>query len=913
MTTGLTLTGDATVKVATGANNGEERYFASDDDDNYEIKLSGSDLVLAVKPNEHKHFLCGGDTCTEVGNHTDAETDFTAWTSVDTLPDKAGNYYLKDNVTLTSTWEPVDGTVLCLNGKTVQAGGDFDAITIGNDVTFTLTDCTNNGKITHVNGKKGRGVCMTDNNDYDATFNMYGGNIVGNATTADYQSGVGVLAHGTFNMYNGNISDNHGSVGWIHGGGVQFTGTFNMYNGIITGNSCTRGGGGVNADPGYIKGKYTASNFTMYDGIISNNTSSANPGGGMSANGDFTMHGGSITNNKATVGGGVYGGYRFTMTGGSITNNSITSQDSPSGGVYLGMDAKITFSGDVVIYDNTNAGNKQSNFYWRNSAQYYVAPIAIGENGLGTNAKIGITTYKEPTESKPLVIVGANETNYSKKFVSDAGYYVNYNDSKELELSLHNWNKYVQDSTDHSRILLYCSDCNASGGSVTIKAPTKLTYAGTPPRATVETSTDWKGPAADDITILYVKKLGEGSWTIFNTEPYTGTGTHQAYLRFFNGNTPVEAYAEYDLVEKNNVNDKITFLDGELTYTGSGLTYEKATISEGYTGSFTYTYAVPKGGSTGELDANGLPVAVGIYTVIATYEDDANYGVAHATLTVVAGSNNSSSSSGGGGGGRTSYPVNTPSKSENGAVTTSPKNAASGSTVTITVKPDEGYVVDKLIVTDSKGNAVKVTEKGNGDYTFTMPAGQVDVKATFTKKAAAEETSPFDDVDRDDYYYDAVKWAAAQGVTGGTGNGKFSPDGVCTRAQVVTFLWRAAGSPEAKSMSSFTDVPADAYYAKAVAWAVENGVTAGTAVDKFSPDAPCTRAHCVTFLFRAAKGSATGAPSFLDVAADAYYAQPVKWAVENGVTSGIGGGLFGPDNACTRAQIVTFLYHANQI
>ena len=886
------------VRAALGATLSErdKEKFPSDDD-RYEVRYSNGLLVLAVKPDEHKHYLCGGDSCTGVGSHTDAETDFTAWNKTDSLPDTAGNYYLKDNVTLTSTWEPVSGTVLCLNGKTVQASGDFDVITIGNDVTFTLTDCTNNGKITHVSGKRGRGVYMMKDNQFDATFNMYGGNIVGNNTVGEYQSGVGVLAHGTFNMYNGSISDNHTLSDWSYGGGVQFTGTFNLYNGTITGNSCTRGGGGVNAEPGYIKGKYTASNFTMYDGIISNNTSSANPGGGMSANGDFTMHGGSITNNRATVGGGVYGGYRFTMTGGSITNNSITSQDSPSGGVYLSLDAKITFSGDVVIYNNTNASNKQSNFYWRNSAQYYVAPIAIGEGGLGANAKIGITTYKEPTESKPLVIVGANETNYSEKFISDAGYYVNYNDSKQLELSLtaqghtHTWNKYVLDPTDHSRVLLYCSDstCNASGGSVTVKAPTKLTYAGTPPRATVETSADWKGPEAGNITILYVKKLGEGSWTIFNTEPYTGTGTHYAYIRFLNNNnTIVEAYAEYDLVEKNDVTDKITFDGGTLTYTGSGLRYEKATISEGYNGKFTYTYWVPKGGSTGELDANGLPLAVGTYTVIATYEDDDNYGTARAILEVVAGSNNNnSSSSGGGGGGRTSYPVNAPSKSDNGTVTTSPKNATSGSTVTITVKPDEGYVLDTITVIDSKGNTVKLTDKGNGDYTFTMPAGQVDVKATFAK-AAEEETSPFDDVARSDYYYDAVKWAAEQGITGGTGSGKFSPADACNRAQIVTFLWRTAGSPAPKGMSSFTDVPADAYYAKAVAWAVENGITAGTSADKFSPDATCTRAHAVTFLFRLAKGSATGAPGFLDVAVDAYYAQPVKWAVDNGITSGIG-------------------------
>ncbi len=251
------------------------------------------------------------------------------------------------------------------------------------------------------------------------------------------------------------------------------------------------------------------------------------------------------------------------------------------------------------------------------------------------------------------------------------------------------------------------------------------------------------------------------------------------------------------------------------------------------------------------------------------------------------------------------YPVNTPSTADNGSVSASTKNAASGSTVTITVKPDEGYQLSGLTVTDSKGNVLPLTDLGNGKYSFVMPASKVDVSASFTKVI---ETSPFKDVAASAYYYDAVKWAVENGITDGVGNGLFAPNAACTRAQIVTFLWRAAGSPEPKSMNSFTDVAADAYYAKAVAWAVENGITTGTAADKFSPNAPCTRAQAVTFLFRAAKASATGAPAFSDVAANAYYAEAVKWAVDNGVTDGVGNGKFAPNDACTRAQIVTFLW-----
>ena len=265
---------------------------------------------------------------------------------------------------------------------------------------------------------------------------------------------------------------------------------------------------------------------------------------------------------------------------------------------------------------------------------------------------------------------------------------------------------------------------------------------------------------------------------------------------------------------------------------------------------------------------------------------------------------------GGGGGGGGSY---TPSytvsvdKTVNGTITVSPKSASKGDTVTITVKPDKGYELDTLKVLDKDGGKVKFTEK-NGKYTFTMPAGKVTVKGSFVEEAPEQI---FADVPVDAYCYEAVKWAASEGITGGIGNNLFAPGRPCTRGQIVTFLWRAAGSPAPKNMSSFADVAEDAYYAKAVAWAVENGITGGTGNGKFSPDATCTRAQAVTFLYRASGSPAvSGSAAFSDVAADAYYASAVKWAEKNGITGGIGGGLFGSSNNCTRGQIVTFLYRA---
>ena len=265
--------------------------------------------------------------------------------------------------------------------------------------------------------------------------------------------------------------------------------------------------------------------------------------------------------------------------------------------------------------------------------------------------------------------------------------------------------------------------------------------------------------------------------------------------------------------------------------------------------------------------------------------------------------------SSGGGSSSPSYSVTIPNKTENGTVTVSPRSAEKGDTVTITAKPDSGYQLDDLTVTDKNGKELKLTDKGNGKYTFTMPASKVEIKATFVKEV---ETSPFSDVSTSAYYYEAVKWAQEKGITGGIGNGLFGPNQPCTRAQIVTFLWRAAGSPEPKSMSSFSDVSADSYYAKAVAWAVENGITTGTGDGKFSPDATCTRAQSVTFLFRAIGKLVDSKAEFSDVLTDSYYANAVAWAVENGVTNGIGDGLFGPDNSCTRAQIVTFLFRAYQ-
>ena len=256
------------------------------------------------------------------------------------------------------------------------------------------------------------------------------------------------------------------------------------------------------------------------------------------------------------------------------------------------------------------------------------------------------------------------------------------------------------------------------------------------------------------------------------------------------------------------------------------------------------------------------------------------------------------------------YSVSTPSKTENGSVTVSPKNASKGDRVTVTVKPDSGYVLETLTVTDKNGDELKLTDKGNGKYTFTMPGSKVEVKATFMEDNSV--LNFFYDVPNGAYFYEAVKWAVDKGITNGLSDTMFGPYESCTRAQIVTFLWRAAGSPEPKTASSFTDVPANAYYAKAVAWAVENGITNGMTATMFAPDATCTRGQSVTFLYRALKGTASGSTNFTDVQSDAFYADAINWAVANNVTNGTSNTTFSPNADCTRAEIVTFLYRAYQ-
>ena len=414
--------------------------------------------------------------------------------------------------------------------------------------------------------------------------------------------------------------------------------------------------------------------------------------------------------------------------------------------------------------------------------------------------------------------------------------------------------------------------------------------------------------AANDITVTYDGNAIPDS-KITGTATFGGTSvpgtwawkTGMAVTNVADTGTKTVTFNPTDSAAYESVDTNITVTinkatpTGEPTYTAITTSGKKLSDAALDIGSITPTGGTIKWdlGNTTEVTANTA------YNWTYTLAD-ANYDKLTGTITPYVVSYS-------GGGSYTPTYAITVDKAANGTVTVTPGTAKTGDTVTLTATPDKGYELDIIKALDKDGKSLKLTDQGNGKYTFTMPAGKVTVKAVFEDSNLVM----FDDVSKEDYCYEAVKWAVKNSITSGIGNNRFGPNDPCTRGQIVTFLWRAAGSPEPKSMSSFSDVPADSYYAKAVAWAVEKGITSGTGDGKFSPEDPCTRAQSVTFLYRAAGSPAViGSAEFSDVESDTYYAAAVAWAAKNGITSGTGGGQFGSDDECSRGHIVTFLFNA---
>ena len=695
---------------------------------------------------------------------------------------------------------------------------------------------------------------------------------------------------------------------------LNYTGTIKIESGIVNAYGFGYGagiGGGDYSSGGTIQisgGKVTAINGgTEPDGWSSSMHKQASGIGGSQG-----MDSGSITiSGDAEV--KAYGGYACAGIGGGKNNITITDRAKVTaygGEVAAGIggynqkkgESTITISGsaNVIAY-----GGKYASGLGQGSVSAPVK-LLIGSNAVITaysdGRKAAITgTPQEGSAS--IINMYANDINLGTQNVSLT---LTADDSNTQNITLAGGYKGI--------------GTTCAAGNYTVTAPAE--QEGSSYRLIPADGKSFKVAAASDNSVYQGTKLMlmlvSDNGTTIQLNPTSGTtiqsGNDELVLDEENGVIIVPA--------GGSVNGTVWLAGGTVAKNGT----QKVNVESIALNENTLTLYTNRDPKTATLTATVSPDNATDKTVtwtsadekVATVENGVVTAVGNGMTTITAQAGDktavctvtvSTRSSSSGGSSSPSYSVTTPGKTENGTVTVSPRSAEKGDTVTITLKPDSGYQLDDLTVTDKNGKELKLTDKGNGKYTFTMPASKVEIKATFVKEV---ETSPFSDVSTSAYYYEAVKWAQEKGITGGIGNGLFGPNQPCTRAQIVTFLWRAAGSPEPKAMSSFADVSTDAYYAKAVAWAVENGITTGTGDGKFSPDATCTRAQSVTFLFRAIGKLVDSKAEFSDVLTDSYYANAVAWAVENGITNGIGDGLFGPDNSCTRAQIVTFLFRAYQ-
>ena len=438
-----------------------------------------------------------------------------------------------------------------------------------------------------------------------------------------------------------------------------------------------------------------------------------------------------------------------------------------------------------------------------------------------------------------------------------------------------------------------CADCGRVFGTATVAAPANLTYDGSKKECTIAKSSEWKDTS--ELTVAYYSDEKELDEAPVNAGNYTAKVTVQG----------ATASVNFTITQAKPT---IAISADPTSLTGSG-TVKLTVTSKGVPTDGKIKVTCDNGINVTENEdgiSATLPNATKTYTFTASYNGDANHKEAFGTCQV---SVTRRSSSGGSSSSDRSYAVSAPS-TKNGDVTVSPKNAAKGDRVTVTVTPDKGYELDSLTVKDVSGNKLKLTDKGNGKYTFTMPGSKVTVSAEFVEEQAA---SIFADVPADAYYAKAVEWAVKKGITNGKANGLFGSNDPCTRGQIVTFLWRAAGSPAPKGTAK---VPADvlpgSYCYDAVAWALENGITNGLADGTFGVNNTCTRGQSVTFLYRAMGTAPTTVNGFTDVAADSFCAEAVAWAVENGVTNGTSASTFSPSNGCTRAQIVTFLFRTYQ-
>ena len=834
----------------------------------------------------------------------------------------SGEYYLDGDVTISQTIT-VSGTVtLDLNGHVLQYKNDEvhgSPLVVEDGAHLTIQDSGSNA--THTFAPNSDGLWVLDENGSET---VTGGVITGGTgypyqlySTVNCGGGVYIAPGGQLTMTGGNII----GCSAEYGGGVCIypkrdgeQGQFSMSGGSIIGCSAESGGGVC------AFGKFQMSGQAVIRSCTAEGTS-FNCGGGVYVDGSFEMSGEAIIEGCQAISEYAYGGGVFVNSSRSFVMSekakiegcqAISTPSSPSkgGGVHLANNTEFTLSGSAVI-QNCKAVNSDG------SGKAYgggVSAACVKEITLADSARIAGCTA---ANGSGLYITGslASPDAYGKLYANGG-------------------------SVDGDVVL---GDKDKNDGPCTITGSGGTVFNGkvtVTPGSTIESGT-FNGEVINNGTI----SGGTFSGTVINGEDGTiAEGVSIPNLKF--------------IVTFDNEGTRTT----AIIDNGVKLTAPAAPTKEGYRFGGWY-YDNNGGKAKWDFDAGTVTRAMTltakwVQTYTVTFETSG--GSAVAPVTVDAGSTATKpadpTKSGHNFGGwykdstlqtpwdfangtvtadttlyakwtanppapsyddsDPTYAVSAPA-AENGSVTVSPKNASAGSTVTITVKPDSGYVLETISVTDRNGNDLKLTDRGNGKYTFTMPGSRVEVKVTFMEDNSV--LNFFYDVPNGAYYYDAVKWAVDNGITGGVGNSFFAPNQPCTRGQIVTFLWRAAGSPVVNYAMNMTDVAEDAYYGEAVRWALSEGITTGIGDITFGPDAACTRAQAVAFLFRYAVASGMDAVTLADLIsgfADAasvpgYAVSAMNWALSQGIMQGSGTQLLS-GNTCTRAQIVTFLYRANQ-
>lgn len=838
----------------------------------------------------------------------------TGWdevTNSTTTLESGKQYYLNNDVTVSQTIT-VSGTVtLDLNGHVLQYKNDStkgSVIKVEDGAHLTIKDSGSNA--THKFAPNSDGLWVLD--EASGTETVTGGVITGgtgypfplSSGRVNCGGGVYIAPGGQLTMTGGNIIGCSAEFG----GGVCIyprqgaeASQFSMSGGSIIGCVASNSGGGV-----FASGKFQMSGKAVIRSCTAEGTS-FNCGGGVYVDGSFEMSGEAIIEGCQAISEYAYGGGVFVNSSRSFVMSekakiegcqAISTPSSPSkgGGVHLANNTEFTLSGSAVI-QNCKAVNSDG------SGKAYgggVSAACVREITLADNARIvGCTA----ANGSGLYITGSQVAGYGKLFANGG--------SVDGDV--------VLGDTEDGPSTITGSGETVFNGKVTVT-----------PGSTIESGT-FNGEVINNGTITG----GVFTGTVINSESGTiAEGVSITALKFVvtfdNEGTRTTAIIDNgDKLNEPTVQTKEGYRFGGWYYDNSGseakwnFGTDTVTRAMTLTAKWVQTYTVTfdtNGGS--EVD----PVTVDAGSTVTKPADPMksghNFGgwykdstlqtpwnfaddTVTADTTLYAKWNAIVYSD-------PTYAVSAPT-AENGSVTVSPKNASAGSTVTITVKPDSGYVLETISVTDKNGNDLKLTDKSNGKYTFTMPASKVEIKVTFMEDNSV--LNFFYDVPNGAYYYEAVKWAAENGITGGVGNSLFAPNQPCNRAQIVTFLWRAAGSPVVNYLMPFTDVDEGAYYAEAVRWAASCGIVTGLTETTFGTNGVCTRAQAAAMIYRCAQAQGKGFTGawmfhlpFTDVPEWAY--ESVAWCYMNGVTTGVSETAFAPGNDCTRAQIVTFLWRA---